>query len=106
FNPTLTDVNLSGWRLSDSAQTPTEFIFPSGYTLAAGGRLVAWCDEQTAQSVAPASLHLPFKLSASGETLTLTAPDGTVVDSVTFGPQVTDISQGRAPDGSATIDFL
>ena len=53
-----------------------------------------------------ASAKAAFKLSASGETLTLSAPDGTVVDTVTFGPQVTDISQGRVPDGSATVDFL
>ena len=68
--------------------------------------MVAWCDDQTIQSSAPASLHLPFKLSISGETLTLTAPDGTIVDTVTFTQQVTDVSQGRSPDGSATIAFL
>jgi len=106
FNPTATPVLLAGWRLSDLAPSPTEFVFPSGFALNAGGRLVAWCDEETAQNAPPDSLHLPFKLSASGETLTLTAPDGTVVDQVTFGPQVADISQGRSPDGSSTIDFL
>ena len=106
FNPTAASVSLTGWRLSDSAPTPTEFVFPSGYSISAGGRLIAWCDDETVQSAAPASLHLPFKLSATGETLTLTAPDGTVVDTVTFGQQVTDISRGRTPDGSATIDFL
>ena len=106
FNPTGSAVSLTGWRLSDSAPTPAEFVFPAGYSIAAGGRLIAWCDDETVQSAAPASLHLPFKLSATGETLTLTAPDGTVVDTITFGQQVTDISQGRAPDGSATIAFL
>ena len=106
FNPTAATVSLTGWRLSDSSPAPTEFLFPSSYSLAASGRLIAWCDNETVQSAAPASLHLPFKLSASGETLTLTAPDGTVVDTVTFGAQVTDISQGRVPDGGATIAFL
>ncbi len=106
FNPTAAAVSLTGWRLSDSAPAPAEFLFPSGYSLSANGRLIAWCDNETVQSAPPSSLHLPFKLSASGETLTLTAPDGTVVDTVTYGAQVTDISQGRAPDGSATIAFL
>lgn len=106
LNPTATPVLLAGWRLSDLAPSPTEFVFPSGYALAAGARLVAWADEETAQNAPPESLHLPFKLSAAGELLTLTAPDGTVVDQVVFGPQVTDISQGRSPDGSPTIDFL
>ncbi|MGI8605388.1 MAG: lamin tail domain-containing protein [Verrucomicrobiales bacterium] len=106
FNPTADAVNLTGWRLSDSTPTPAEFIFPAGYSIAAGGRLIAWCDDETIQSAAPNSVHLPFRLSASGETLTLTAPDGTVVDTVTFGQQVNDVSQGRAPDGSLTVDFL
>ena len=106
FNPTAAAVNLTGWRLSDSSPSPTEFLFPAGYSLAAGGRLLAWCDNETAQSAPPSSLHLPFKLSASGETLTLSAPDGTIVDTVTFGAQVTDISQGRVPDGGGTIAFL
>ncbi len=105
-NPTAAPVSLTGWRISDTDPTPTEFIFPTGYSLAANGRIVAWCDNETVQSAAPASLHLPFKLSASGETLTLTAPDGTIVDTITFGPQVTNISQGRAPDSSANILFL
>jgi hypothetical protein len=106
FNPTAASVSLTNWRISDSSPTPTEFVFPAGYSLGANGRLIAWCDEETVQNAAPASLHLPFKLSASGETLTLTAPDGTIVDTVTFGQQVTDISQGRIPDGGATVAFL
>lgn len=106
FNPTAAPVLLGGWRLRDSAPSPTEFVFPDGYAIPANGRLVAWCDEETAQSAPPATPHLPFKLSAEGETLTLLAPDGTVVDEVRFGPQVLDITQGRVPDGSAVIDFL
>jgi hypothetical protein len=106
YNPTDTAVLLQGWRLCDSAPSPTEFVFPAGYALAPGGRLLAWCDAETAQSQPPDSLHLPFRLAAEGETLTLTAPDGTVVDQVTFGPQVADTSQGRTPDGSTVIDFL
>lgn len=106
FNPTAAPVSLTGWRLSDLVPVPTDFVFPAGYTLAAGGHLVAWCDEETAQSLPPASVHLPFKLAAEGETLTLTAPDGTVVDRIAFGPQVADISQGRTPDGGPDVDFL
>ena len=106
FNPTAAAVTLAGWRLSDSNSSPTEFIFPSGYSIAANGYVLAWCDEATALNNPPASLHLPFRLSASGETLTLTAPDGTVVDTVTFGEQTTDVSQGRSPDGGDAIVVL
>jgi hypothetical protein len=106
FNPSGDAVSLAGWRLSDSTPTPTTFIFPAGFSLGAGGYLVGWCDEEPVQSSTPTTLHLPFKLSANGETLTLTAPDGTVVDTVTFGPQVSDISQGRLPNSATGMAFL
>jgi CotH kinase protein/Lamin Tail Domain len=106
FNPSAEAVSLAGWRLSDSTPTPTTFIFPAGFNLPAGGYLLGWCDEEPVQSSAPNSLHLPSKLSANGETLTLTAPDGTVVDTVTFGPQVSDISQGRLDGSTTAMAFL
>ena len=49
---------------------------------------------------------MPFKLTSAGETLTLQAPDGTVIDTVTFGQQYDNISQGRATDGSGTLVYL
>ena len=42
-----------------------------------------------------------FKLSASGEFIALVENDGiTVIDSISFGSQITDISFGRLPDGA------
>ncbi|MFN0125784.1 MAG: lamin tail domain-containing protein, partial [Verrucomicrobiales bacterium] len=106
YNPTADLVSLTGWRLRDLSPTPTEYVLPGGCVLAPGARLVAWCDEETAQNAPPDSLHLPFSLSAEGETLTLAAPDGTVIDQVSFGPQVANVSSGRVPDGGSGIDFL
>ncbi len=106
FNPTDEPVLLTGWRLRDLTPAPTEFIFPAGYVIPARGRLLVWCDGQTAQSDPPDAPHLPFNLSGEGETLTLTSPDGTVIDQVTFGLQVSNVSQGRIPDGASQIDFL
>ena len=100
-------VPLDGWRLADSAPDPgTEYIIPNGYTIPAGGRLVVWCDDETVQSSVPGNLHVPFKLSNGGETLTLKAPDGTVVDTVTFGPQYDNVTQGRSSDGTGAIEYL
>ncbi len=103
YNPTASTVSLAGWSLSDSITT---YIIPSGYAIAPSGRLLVWADDETIQNTGSGQLHVPFKLSNSGETLTLRAPDGTVVDSVTFGAQVKNISQGLTPDGGATVDFL
>ena len=107
YNPTTANVSLNGWRLADSSPAPgLEYIIPNGFVIPAGGRLLIWCDDTTGQSSLPGNLHVPFKLSSSGETLTLRAPDGTLVDTVTFGVQADNVSQGRVPDGSDVISFL
>jgi hypothetical protein len=45
-------------------------------------------------------LHANFRLGADGESIVLSAPDGSTVDLVSFGPQAEDVSEGRWPDGS------
>ncbi len=106
YNPTGASVSLANWTLSDSASTPTTFVIPAGYSISAAGRLLVWADDETIQNTGSGQLHVPFKLSNSGETLSLRAPDGTVEDFVTFGAQVKNISQGRIPDGGTALDFL
>jgi hypothetical protein len=51
----------------------------------------------------PAANNVDFKLPATGTPLSILAPNGTVVDSVTFGAQTPGVTQGRLPDGTATI---
>jgi hypothetical protein len=51
--------------------------------------------------------HLDFRLGAGGETLTIYNSDlVTVLETVTFGSQSANTSQGRAPDGSENIIFF
>lgn len=52
----------------------------------------------------PDADHLDFKLGASGETIRLLdASRSVLIDRISFGAQITDVSQGRAPDGSSHI---
>lgn len=103
YNPTANPISLTNWIISDSGAS---FLIPAGYSVPANGRLLVWADDETVQNTGSGQLHVPFKLSATGETLTLQAPDSSVIDTVTFGAQVKNVSIGRVPDGSATIDFL
>lgn len=50
--------------------------------------------------------HANFQLSAEGERLVLTRPDGTEADRVTFGAVPRDVSYGRQPDGGPDWFFL
>jgi hypothetical protein len=102
-NPTDTPVTLTNWSLSDGLAT---FVIPSGHSIPANGKLLVWADEETAQNTGSGQLHVNFKLSVNGETLSLRAPDGTLVDTVAFGLQLRNRSQGRIPDGGNIIDFL
>ncbi|MFT4623140.1 MAG: hypothetical protein ACI8PZ_001796 [Myxococcota bacterium] len=54
---------------------------------------------ELADSLGEASLHASFKLSMNGEPVTLSAPDGCVVDRVDASGLRGDESIGRSPDG-------
>jgi hypothetical protein len=47
--------------------------------------------------------HVNFKLSKSGEAIGLFSPAGTLITGVTFGAQLTGVSQGLFPDGSTNL---
>ncbi|MDI6450379.1 CotH kinase family protein [Anaerobaca lacustris] len=106
-NPSNTNVDLAGMYLSDDSSAPAKWQFPVGSpsltTIGPGGYLLIWADG----GIASAGLHADFKLSADGEEIVLVASDGvTVIDSVVFGPQRTDISCGLYPDGSDEWRFM
>ena len=85
-------VNLGGYRLTDDLDPPTRWIIPSGVNVPAGGYLILWLDGQGS------GRHAPYVLGMSGE-LGLFMPDGTPVDTLTFGPQLSDVAYGRNGSG-------
>ncbi|HXJ60938.1 MAG TPA: lamin tail domain-containing protein [Verrucomicrobiae bacterium] len=102
FNPDLRPVSIGGYYLTDDFAAPTNSPIPllsylGGYTFT---KFVADDD------AAAGADHVRFKLSASGEMLGLYDPDRVPIDQITFGTQTSGLSQGRLPDGSATIVSL
>ena len=93
-------LNLAGYYLSDRVDNLTKWEIPSTNagitTITPGGHLVFWLDNDTEQG----EDHANFKLSPDGEGIYLTDPDGvTIIDSIVFPMQQTDISYGRQCDG-------
>jgi len=92
-------VDMGGMYLTDDLSDTTKWRIPAGNpaatTIPAGGFMLIWADDDTTDT----GLHVNFKLSASGEEIGLYDSDGvTMIDSIIFADQTTDISFGRYPD--------
>lgn len=92
-NTTSSIIDLGGYRLFDDATSADLAIIPPGVTIGPRGYLLLWADEKN-QGLD----HLPFKLAAGGDRLTLEAPDGSVLDEVSWASNDPDVSYARFPD--------
>ena len=99
FNAGTNTVDLSGYTLTDTLSEPAKWTIPTNTVIVAGGFLLVWADGMNSSS----NLHTNFKLSDSGEEIGLYTRDGITVDSIVFGPQTADVSEGRWPDGDSHV---
>jgi hypothetical protein len=99
-NPSPLPVNLGGYYLTDKLAVSNKFLIPGGTLIPASGFLLIWADEDTADTGPGTDIHANFKLSASGEAIGLFRPDGSPLDTLTFGAQAPNSSEGAWPDGS------
>jgi hypothetical protein len=94
FNEGIAPVDLSGMTMTDDPSEPDRFVFPTPTMLASGAYLVLYANSPDGT----AGLHTGFSFGANGGTLELrrtVSSGGAVVDAVTFGLQVPDLSIGR-----------
>ena len=106
WNPGAEAVDLTGWGLSDSVSNPFKWTF-GDVTIQAGEFLVVWASNKNRPAVTNGNqLHTSFAISAGGETILLTQPDGTRIDE--FAPIAipTDYSLGRQPDGTGPWKYF
>lgn len=100
FNPQSAPVQLGGLYLTDdpsvSGRTNTQLAQLT--FIGAGGFILLQADAETDEG----SDHVAFSLDLFGETLRL-YNSTTVIDEIALLPQGTGISEGRLPDGGATI---
>ncbi len=101
YNADSVAVDVGGMYVTDDLGRLDNYQIPTTNsaktTIQPGGFLVIWADKEMQQGVT----HVDFALSGGGEAIGLAMSDGrTVIDSYTYGPQQTDVSFGRSPDGS------
>ncbi|OHB63084.1 MAG: hypothetical protein A2168_09620, partial [Planctomycetes bacterium RBG_13_50_24] len=100
-------IDIGGMFLTDNLSVPTKWQIPENYpaltTIPTGGYLLIWADED----IGDFGLHANFKLGAGGEEIGLFDRDGvTLIDSIGFPEQSTDISYGRDPESNGQERFF
>ncbi len=96
FNAGVSPVDLSLYGLSDNIGWPRKWQFPMGTTIYPGEYKLVRCDK----SVTPGSgqsPHASFGITkAGGEVISLSDPDGRVLDKLYIPAMRTDVSYGRS----------
>lgn len=96
-------IDLGGMFLTDEVSIPTKWMVPANTRIQPGGFLIIWADND----IADPGLHANFKLNDRGEQVSLFDSDGaTLIDSLAFGEQTSDISYGRYPDAGDDMRFF
>lgn len=99
YNNSSSTLSLDNLYLSDDATDPLMWQFPNGLTIAPDSYLIVWCDKDLTQT----GLHADLKFSSNGEDAVLSYDDGTVIESITFGAQTTDMGYARIPNGTGNF---
>ncbi|MCP4261373.1 MAG: hypothetical protein GY774_28310, partial [Planctomycetes bacterium] len=107
YNVSSDAIDIGGLYLTDNLSNPTKWQILDGIpvltTIPPHGYLLIWADDDTEYS----GLHANFKLDADGEEIGLFDSDGsTLIDSIVFPDQTTDISFGRSPDANEDLSFF
>lgn len=95
YNAGSVSLNLHNYFLTDNFDLPEKWQITEDVIIDPGTYLLIWADGRDL------GIHAGFKLSALGEEIGFYSPQGKLIDSISFGEQKTDISYGRASDGSS-----
>ena len=106
FNPNPEAIDLSGFSLSISSNTPNEFVIPDGTVIPANGFLIVWADAEPSQNSTNNQLHANFTLTAPSGQINLFNPDGFLIDSIQYTNAISDQAEGRYPDGNTPPFFI
>jgi hypothetical protein len=106
FNPGPDRVYLGGCFATDNPASTNGYRFPGWVSVEGYGHLTVWADRTTAANAPGVDPHVDFRLDKSGDAIAFFAPDRTLLDSVSFGAQQSDITQGRWPDGAVEVYSL
>lgn len=104
YNSTGSDINISGYGLTDDDTKPFRFKFPDGSVIKAHDRIIVYLNSKEFKLEGQYTGF--FGLSTDGETVSLFTPDEKLADQVTFANMDADTSYGRISDGDASLAVI
>jgi hypothetical protein len=103
MNTAALPVNVGNCYLSDNpVEWPQHHQLRQLTFIAPGGYLYLKADDDENQGPD----HLNFKLASEQGELGFFDTDLNLVDGIVYGPQISDISEGRTPNGTSTVAFF
>ncbi|WP_070137741.1 CotH kinase family protein [Crocinitomix algicola] len=97
YNRTNENKDIGGYYLSDSpSENPLKWRIPEGTIIPANEYLTVWMDEDTLDE----GLHANFKLSANGESISFSSPEGYELSRVKYPEMPSSTTYGRYPNGT------
>jgi hypothetical protein len=101
YNPQTEPVDLSNLYLTDNPVTQPDKCPLGPLSFIAGDGFAVFRADDSNQPG-----HLNFKLSTDFEMMGLFDSESNQIDKVFYGPQTTDVSYGRTPDGGDSFEFF
>ncbi len=101
FNSSDSEIDISGYYLSDKVDNPTKWVIPGGTFIPAQGYLVFWCsgrDESFGDN-----FHTNFKLKQTKltpEHVVFSNPNGEIINDFELQKTQLEHSMGRSPNGT------
>lgn len=106
FNTTAAEIDLKDWHLSDNAENPTKWTFPS-VKVPAGGYLLVMASGKNRTTVANGKyLHTNFNISSDGEAIFLVNAAGNIVHQTDSVVIPCNASRGLSPNGTGNWAFF
>ena len=107
YNDSDEAIDLGGMYFTDTIGDDDPYQIPdtdsSLTTVQPKGYILIWCDDDQEQG----PLHVSNKLSKGGESIVLISQDNqTIIDSLSFSEQTTDVSMGRDPNNVNEFIFF
>ena len=93
-------IDLSHFALSDNEQRPVKWLFPEGAYIAPHSTFLVFCSGKNRPNVGGYP-HTNFRISAEGETITLSTKQGQLIDRISFETLPVDCSYGRNAETGA-----